>query len=112
MKSNTVYKRALNRCLTLVAACEVGADLGSETRLARTLGVSRTTVRAVLTALHDAGVVEREEPTEDGQRLRVLWTDRQRIAFEALDGARADAADDDDAAEQRTPGGWDPLGND
>ena len=57
MKSNTVYKRALNRCLTVVAACEVGADLGSETRLARTLGVSRTTVRAVLSALHDAGVV-------------------------------------------------------
>ena len=62
--------------------------------------------------LHDAGVVEREEPEEDGQRLRVLWTDRQRMAFEALDGARADAADEDDAAEQRTPGGWDPLAND
>ena len=38
--------------------------------------------------------------------------DHQRIAFEALDGARADAADEDDAAEQRTPGGWDPLAND
>ena len=58
--------------------------------------------------LHAAGVVEREEPTEDGQRLKVMWTDRQRIAFEALDGARSDATDDEDLP-QRTPGGWDPL---
>ena len=61
--------------------------------------------------LHAAGVVEREEPAEDGQRMTLLWTDRQRIAFEALDGSRADADHDDYDAETRMPGGWDPLAN-
>ena len=62
--------------------------------------------------LHDAGVVEREEQAEDGTRLNVLWTDRQRIAFEALDGSRDAAPEDQDDKETRMPGGWDPLGND
>ena len=34
--------------------------------------------------LHEAGVVEGEDSTEDGLRLRLRWTDRQKAAFEAL----------------------------
>ncbi|WBU64535.1 GTPase HflX [Paracoccus aerodenitrificans] len=34
--------------------------------------------------LHEAGVVEHEEATEDGHRIRVNWTARQRAAFEAI----------------------------
>ncbi|MCQ0970649.1 GTPase HflX [Paracoccus sp. TK19116] len=34
--------------------------------------------------LHQAGVVRREEPRENGQRLHLRWTDRQKAAFEAL----------------------------
>ncbi|WP_299361834.1 GTPase HflX [uncultured Paracoccus sp.] len=62
--------------------------------------------------LHAAGVVEREESTEDGQRLHVRWTERQKLAFQALDGASDDPADelDHDDVDERLPGGWDPLG--
>ena len=64
--------------------------------------------------LHEAGVVEREEETEEGPRLHVLWTRRQRAAFEALDGADRPAADDDEDDVDPPPrlGGWDPLAND
>ncbi|WP_288951039.1 GTPase HflX [uncultured Paracoccus sp.] len=34
--------------------------------------------------LHGQGVVTSEEMTEDGVRLRLLWTDRQKASFEAL----------------------------
>ncbi|MFI0396195.1 GTPase HflX [Paracoccus jiaweipingae] len=34
--------------------------------------------------LHAAGVVEREESTESGQRMYLRWTARQRAGFEAL----------------------------
>ncbi|MFV0408174.1 MAG: GTPase HflX [Paracoccus sp. (in: a-proteobacteria)] len=34
--------------------------------------------------LHEAGIVQRETQTEDGFVLDVLWTARQRAAFEAL----------------------------
>ena len=34
--------------------------------------------------LHQAGVVEREEATETGQRLHLRWTERQKGEFEAL----------------------------
>ncbi|WP_134724372.1 GTPase HflX [Paracoccus luteus] len=63
--------------------------------------------------LHAAGVVEREESGDDAQRLHVRWTDRQRRAFEALDGTPdAPGEDEDDTPPGRTPGGWDPLGRD
>ena len=35
--------------------------------------------------LHAAGVVENEAQVEDGQRLEIRWSDRQREAFRALD---------------------------
>lgn len=67
--------------------------------------------------LHAAGVVEREEQGEDGIRLDLMWTDRQRRAFEALEGASAPDGDLDDEAgldadTPPLPGGWDPLARD
>ena len=64
--------------------------------------------------LHEAGVVEREEQTEEGSRLHVLWTRRQRAGFEAMDGADRPEAeeDEDDAPLRNSPGGWDPLARD
>jgi DNA-binding GntR family transcriptional regulator len=56
MKTNTVYKRAYNRCLALLASRAPGDALGSENQLAQALNVSRTTVRAVLEALLAAGL--------------------------------------------------------
>lgn len=66
MKSNSVYKRAYNRCLALLAQRRPGESLGSENALAEALGVSRTTVRAVLEAMRQSGITATEE------RARVL----------------------------------------
>ena len=54
-KGNNVYKDAYNRCLRLL---ESGAPLLSEPELGATLGVSRTTVRAVLTRLVEIGLID------------------------------------------------------
>lgn len=35
--------------------------------------------------LHEAGVVQNEESTADGLTLHLLWTERQKAGFEALD---------------------------
>ncbi|PZO64067.1 MAG: GTPase HflX [Paracoccus denitrificans] len=59
--------------------------------------------------LHEVGVVEREEAIEDGQQMHVVWTERQKAAFNALDGRPDDLDDDEDDIEVRRPGGWDPL---
>ncbi len=66
MKTNTVYKRALNRCLGMLTERDLGSDLGSEQHLAELLNVSRTTVRAVLVTLEAAGLVA---PVEGRKRL-------------------------------------------
>ena len=55
MKSDTVFKRAYNDALDLIARLGVGATLPSEKVLCERLGVSRTTVRKVLSALADSG---------------------------------------------------------
>lgn len=95
----------------LIAAIDTRlADVLDEPRLATELVIPYADGRS-RAWLHAAGVVESEELTEEGQRLRVLWTDRQRIAFEALAGTQR-PQDDEDDGEFRTPGGWDPLGND
>src|SRR4051812_23331878 len=57
MKTNTIYKRTYNRALGIIAGMAAGDDPGSETELARALGVSRTTVRAVLKGLATAGIL-------------------------------------------------------
>ncbi|MFI0847459.1 FCD domain-containing protein [Mesorhizobium sp. IMUNJ 23232] len=53
-KTSTVFKQAYNRCLSLLAARDC---LPSEPELGLALGVSRTTVRAILTHLAEAGVI-------------------------------------------------------
>ncbi len=57
MKSDTVFKRAFNDALDLLAALEDGDALPSETVLSAQLGVSRTTVRKVLSTLAEQGTV-------------------------------------------------------
>lgn len=51
MKTNTLYKRTYNQCLDLLARHEVGRTLPSEVAVAADLGVSRTTLRAILAEL-------------------------------------------------------------
>lgn len=57
MKTNTLYKRSFNRCLDLLAERPLGPLPLSEAALAARLGVSRTTVRAVLAGLTEAGIL-------------------------------------------------------
>ncbi|HEY4985110.1 MAG TPA: GntR family transcriptional regulator [Bradyrhizobium sp.] len=57
MKSNSVFKRAYNRTLSLLEGCELAADIGSEPSWADRLGVSRTTVRAILQMLVADGLI-------------------------------------------------------
>ena len=53
-KQNTVYKDAYNRCLELLPAQDT---LPSEPELGEALGVSRTTVRLILTRLEENGLI-------------------------------------------------------
>jgi DNA-binding GntR family transcriptional regulator len=57
MKTNAIFKRTYNACLDLLANRPIGAHLGSEPILARQLDVSRTTVRATLSALSACGLI-------------------------------------------------------
>jgi DNA-binding GntR family transcriptional regulator len=57
MKTDAVFKRAFNDTLDLLAELKDGEQLPSENRLSSKLGVSRTTVRKVLSLLCDKGVV-------------------------------------------------------
>ncbi|MBD9374470.1 GntR family transcriptional regulator [Rhizobium sp. ARZ01] len=54
-KQNTVFKDAFNRCLGLI---EGNDTLASEPELGSQLGVSRTTVRAILARLEEIGLIE------------------------------------------------------
>lgn len=54
-KQNTVFKDAFNRCLGLI---EKNDTLASEPELGSQLGVSRTTVRAILSRLEEIGLIE------------------------------------------------------
>lgn len=57
MKTDTVFKRAFNDALALLAELENGSKLPSENKFAARLEVSRTTVRKVISSLEAAGVV-------------------------------------------------------
>jgi DNA-binding GntR family transcriptional regulator len=57
MKSDTVYKRAFNDALELIATLDEGLPLPSENTLSQQLRVSRTTVRKVLHAMAEQGIV-------------------------------------------------------
>lgn len=58
MKTDTVFKRAFNDALDYVGRLGDGAPLPSENELSARLGVSRTTVRKVMAALAERGLVE------------------------------------------------------
>lgn len=66
MKRDTVFKRAFNDALDFLSTCESREILPSEVSLARQLGVSRTTIRKVLSMLEDEGVVVARK---NGRRL-------------------------------------------
>jgi DNA-binding GntR family transcriptional regulator len=57
MKTDAVFKRAFNDTLDLLAELKDGEQLPSENRFCSKLGVSRTTVRKVLSILSDKGMV-------------------------------------------------------
>jgi DNA-binding GntR family transcriptional regulator len=57
MKTDTVFKRAFNDALDLVARLSEGEPLPSENALSAELSVSRTTVRKVIAALEAGGIV-------------------------------------------------------
>ncbi|MFC3073732.1 GntR family transcriptional regulator [Shinella pollutisoli] len=57
MKTNALYKRTYNQCLDLLARAAPGRPLASEPQMAATLGVSRTTLRAVLAELSARRIV-------------------------------------------------------
>ncbi|QDL94373.1 GntR family transcriptional regulator (plasmid) [Paroceanicella profunda] len=59
-RDNKVFKDVFNRCLEDLGRLSPGMVLGPETRMAETLGVSRTTVRAVLARLSERGIVSWE----------------------------------------------------
>lgn len=58
-KQNTVFKEGYNRCLRLLYDLET---VPSESELGARLGISRTTVRAILKKLAESGLVEMEKP--------------------------------------------------
>lgn len=75
MKTDTVFKRAFNDALDLIAPLEDGAALPSEPALSAQLGVSRTTVRKVLSTLAGQGIVagtgrQRTVRSQDGAMRR------------------------------------------
>ena len=74
MKTDTVYKRAFNDALDLLAALGEGEPLPSENALSAQLGVSRTTVRKVLSTLVERGVLDGDGP--------------QRIVLSLADGTQ------------------------
>jgi DNA-binding GntR family transcriptional regulator len=57
MRTDATFKRAFNDAIDILCRLDAGAPLPSETKLSAELGVSRTTVRKVLAALHARGIV-------------------------------------------------------
>jgi DNA-binding GntR family transcriptional regulator len=66
VKTNTLFKRAHNQGLSLLGSYEIGSDIGSEPQWAQALAVSRTTVRSVLRAMAERGII-----VQDGRRKRL-----------------------------------------
>ncbi|WP_299732563.1 GntR family transcriptional regulator [uncultured Tateyamaria sp.] len=56
-RDNSTYKDSLNRSLDYVAALGIENTLPSEVELTQRLGISRTTVRAVLSHLDEVGII-------------------------------------------------------
>lgn len=58
MKGNSVFKSSFNRCLRHLSGTPLESRLPSESDLAQLLEVSRTTVRSVLAALEESGILK------------------------------------------------------
>ena len=84
MKTDTVFKRAFNDALDLVAELKDGEQLPSENSLGARLGVSRTTVRKVLSSLAERGMV-----SGSGRRRVFRTTNRTVQRFRPTKPARA-----------------------
>jgi len=67
VKTNTVFKRAHNQGLSLLGNYEIGSDIGSEPHWAQALAVSRTTIRSVLRAMAERGII-----LHDGRRKKLV----------------------------------------
>ncbi len=76
MKTDTLYKRTYNDALDLLQKVRPGDYLPSEAQLCLALDVSRTTVRKVLRALAEAGLIS--DPT-DKRRLPKVPDGRARF---------------------------------
>ena len=61
MKSDTVFKKAFNELLDLLSRLPVGARIDPETRLADSVGVSRTTIRKALNELAERRIIKRKD---------------------------------------------------
>jgi DNA-binding GntR family transcriptional regulator len=75
MKTDTIYKRAFNDGLDLLAKMEVGRELPTENELASQLDISRTTVRKVLYAFRERGLIS---PTLPRTKLRSSLSEKDR----------------------------------
>jgi DNA-binding GntR family transcriptional regulator len=82
-KQNTVFKDAYNRCLTLI---ETAPRLPSEPDLGAALGISRTTVRAILARMEAAGLI--------------AWNKRSKLVLRAPAPADFFPADETDPLDQ------------
>lgn len=84
MKSDTLFKRAYNRAIDLLAGIEPGARLPSETALGAHLSVSRTTVRKVVDTLQQKGVVTgtgRERTVAGGVAELERFSDSETVSM-------------------------------
>ena len=57
MKTENIFKKAFNDALDILAEIEVGQVLPTENQLAAQMEISRTTVRKVLVAFAERGLV-------------------------------------------------------
>lgn len=61
LKSDTVFKKAFNELLDALSRQPIGARIDPETRLAESVGVSRTTIRKALRELTERRILTRED---------------------------------------------------
>lgn len=61
MKSDTVFKKTFNELLDALSPLPVGTRIETETRLADSIGVSRTTIRKALHELTDRRILKRRD---------------------------------------------------
>ncbi|WP_424927118.1 FCD domain-containing protein [Amaricoccus tamworthensis] len=66
-RDNSTFKESYNQVLDVVRDTGISETLPTENSLSESLGVSRTTVRAILTGLDDAGIIRWE-----GRQKQVL----------------------------------------